>query len=201
MIGGIVGVLLLCAVGAFFLFGRTTELVGTVAGVTWQRSIAIMAQTPVRAADWRAQIPNDAKVLSCELKPRRYSNVQEPNSTQVCGTPYLVDQGNGTAKSVQDCQYRVSEQYCSYTRLQWTVINTLVARGTDLQPTWPNLALATGEREGNRAEEYRVIFDAGGQQYTYQPQNTNEFARFQRGSRWQMKVNGIGSITELQPAP
>jgi hypothetical protein len=138
--------------------------------------------------------------LGCELKPRRFSDVQEPNSTKVCGTPYIVDQGNGTGKAVQDCQFQVSEQYCSYTRLQWTVINTVEARGTDIQPNWPALALASGQKEGNRAEEYRVIFDSGGKQYTYTPQNANEYAQFQRGSRWNLTVNGIGSITGVKPA-
>ncbi len=200
MIGGIVAVILLCLVGAYFLFFRTSDTVGTVTGVTWQRTIAILAQTPVRDANWQDQIPAGATVLSCELKPRRFSDVQEANSVKVCGTPYVIDQANGTGQVVQDCQYQVSEQYCSFTRLQWTVINTVAARGTDLQPNWPALALKTGEREGNRAEEYRVIFDAGGKQYTYQPP-ASEFARFQRGSRWNLKINGLGAITSVLPAP
>jgi ribosomal protein L40E len=200
MIAGVVGLLILCAAGAYFLFARTSELVGTVAGVTWQRSIAIMAQVPVRDAEWREQLPADANIVSCELKPRRFSDVQEPNSVQVCGTPYVVDQGDGTGKVVRDCQYQVSEQYCSYTRLQWSVINTVSSRGTDLQPNWPLFSLATGEREGNRAEEYRVLFDAGGKQYSYTPSNASDFARFPRGSRWNLTVNGIGAITDLKPA-
>lgn len=201
MIGGIVAALLLCAVGAYFLFARTSDVVGTVATTGWQRSIAVMAQVPVRDANWQDQIPSGANVLACELKPRRFSQVPVANSVEVCGTPYVIDQGNGTGKSVQDCQYQVSEQYCSFTRLQWSVINTIESRGTDLQPTWPLFSLATGEKEGNRAEEYRVTFDSGGQQYTYTPDTAADFARFQRGTRWNLTVNGIGAITSLQPAP
>lgn len=200
MIGGIIAVLLLCAVGAYFLFFRTSATTAVVSGVTWQRTIAIMAQVPVRDADWQDRIPSGANVLGCEFKPRRFSQVQEPNSVKVCGTPYVIDQGTGLGKAVQDCQYQVSEQYCSYTRLQWTVVNTVVSRGTDLNPNWPLVSLATGEREGNRAQEYRVIFDAGGQQYSYTPQNENDFARFTRGSRWNLKVNGLGDIVEATPA-
>lgn len=200
MIAGIVAVLLLCAVGAYFLFFRTSDTVGTVTGLNWQRTIAIMAMVPVRSADWQDQVPSDANVLGCELKPRRTSDVEEPNSVKVCGTPYVLDQGTGSGKVVQDCQYRVSEQYCSFTRLQWTVINTVAARGTDLQPNWPLYSLNTGEREGNRAEEYRVIFDAGGKQYTYTANDASRYTQFQPGSRWVLKVNGLGDIVEATPA-
>lgn len=201
MIGGIIALVLLCGVGAYFLFFRTSDTTGTVSGVSWQRTIAILAQTPVRDANWQNQLPVNATVTSCELKPRRFSDVQEPNSKKVCGTPYVVDQGNGTGKAVQDCQYQVSEQYCSFTHLQWTVINTVAARGTDLQPNWPLYSLTTGEKEGNRAEEYRVIFDAGGKQYTYTPSSSTDFARFARGSRWSLKINGLGDIVDATPAP
>lgn len=200
LIGGIVALLVLCAVGAYFIFGRSSQTVGTVSNTSWQRSIAIMALVPVRDADWQNQIPSDANVLSCELRPRRFSDTQEPNSTKVCGTPYVVDQGNGTGKVVQDCQYQVSEEYCSFTRMQLSVINTVTGRGTDLNPVWPALALQSGQQEGNRAEEYRVIFEAGGQQYSYTPQDATDFARFPRGSRWNLTVNGLGGITALQPA-
>lgn len=200
LIGGIVALLLACGVGAYFLFGRTSDVTARVAGVNWQRTIAIMAQQPVRDATWKDQIPTGATVLSCEMKPRRYSQVEEPNSQKVCGTPYVVDQGNGTGKVVRDCQYRVSEQYCSYTHLQWTVINTVAARGTDLEPNWPLYSLNTGEREGNRAEQYRVIFDAGGKEYTYTPQNASDFAQFAPGSRWMLKLNGLGSIVQVTSA-
>lgn len=201
MIGSIIAVLLLCAVGAYLLFFRTSDSTGTVSGVTWERTIAIMAETPVRAADWQNQLPVNATVSSCELKPRRFSDVEEPNSKKVCGTPYIVDQGNGTGKAIQDCQYQVSEQYCSYTHLQWTVINTVAAKGTDLQPNWPLYTLKSGEREGNRAQEYRVTFDAGGKQYTYTTEDANQFARFTRGSRWNLQINGLGAIVNVTPAP
>lgn len=200
LIVGIIAVVALCAVGAYFLFARTSDVTGTVAGVNWERTIAIMALAPVRDADWQDRLPSDAKVLSCELKPRRFSDVQEPNSVKVCGTPYVLDQGNGTGKVVKDCQYRVSEQYCSYTTLKLTVVDTIAARGTDLNPNWPRPALASGQQEGNRSENYRVIFESGGAQYTYTPPNAAEYARFKPGSRWLLQVNGLGSIIQATPA-
>jgi hypothetical protein len=200
LIGAVVVVVLACIAGFIYLLTQRSDVTATVREVNWERTIAIMGQVPVRDADWQDRIPSGANVLSCELKPRRFSDVEEPNSVQVCGTPYVVDQGTGTGAVKQDCQYQVSEQYCSFTRLQWSVVNTVVSRGTDVQPNWPLFSLNTGEREGNRDEEYRVIFDAGGQQYTYKPGDANEFARFERGSRWNLEINGLGSIINATPA-
>src|SRR5581483_1575309 len=200
LIGGIVALLLLCAGAGYFLFGRTTDTIGTVASVNWQRTIAIMAQATVRDAAWQDQIPAGANVLGCEWKPRRYSDLPEPNSEKVCGTPYVIDQGNGTGKVVQDCQYLVKEQYCSFTRLQWSVVDTLAARGTDFNPYWPALSLQNQQREGNRAEEYHVLFDARGERHTYSPANANEFAKYKIGSQWKLTINGLGSIVKTEPA-
>ena len=200
LIAGIVALLLLCAIGGYFMFFRTSAETGKVQSVNWQRTIAVLALMPMRDATWRDQIPGDSKIVSCEAKPRRYSDSPEPDSEKVCGTPYVLDQGNGTGKVVQDCQFLVKDQYCTFTRLQWTVTDTVAARGHDLNPYWPALSLQNQQREGNRAEEYRVIFDAGGNRYTFTPANANEFAKYKIGSQWKFKVNALGSIMELQPA-
>jgi hypothetical protein len=159
-----------------------------------------MAMVPVRDADWQDRVPAGATVLGCELKPRRFSDSPGENSREVCGTPYVVDEGSGVGKVVQDCQYEISEQYCSFTRMQLSVVDTVAARGTDLNPDWPALALAAGQSQGNRAEDYRVIFDAGGTRYEYAPRDAADFARYQQGSRWNLKLNGLGSIINTEPA-
>ncbi len=199
LIGGSAVVLILC-VGVMFLLFRTSDARATVREVNWQRTIAIMALMPVRDATWQDQLPADAKVLSCELKDRRYSNVPEPNSKKICGTPYVIDQGDGFGKTVQDCQYLVQDQYCTFTRLQWTVTDTVAARGADLNPYWPALTLQDQQREGNRAEDFRVEFVSGNQRYTYNPATAQEFAQYQIGSPWVLKVNALGSVVQATRA-
>lgn len=199
LIGGIIAVLLLCA-GVMFLMLRTSDTRATVEDVNWQRTIAVMALAPVRDATWKEQIPSDAEVLSCELRDRRYSDSPEPNSKKICGTPYVIDQGNGFGKTVQDCQYLVQDQYCSFTRMQWTVVDTIAARGTDLNPYWPALSLQNQQREGNRSEDFRVEFVSGNNRFTYNPASAQEFARFRPGSQWVLKVNALGAVAEAVPA-
>ena len=199
LILGIAAVLLLCASAMFLLF-RTSDTRATVDNVNWQRTIAVMALMPVRDATWKDQLPSDANVLGCELKDRRYSDSPEPNSKKICGTPYVIDQGNGFGKTVQDCQYLVQDQYCSFTRLQWTVVDTIAARGTDLNPYWPPLTLQNQQREGNRSEDFRVELVSGSDRYTYNPPSAQEFARYKIGSHWKLTVNGLGSIVNTEPA-
>jgi hypothetical protein len=101
---------------------------------------------------------------------------------------------------VQDCQYLVRDQYCSFTRLQWGVVDTVAARGTDLTPYWPALNLQNQQREGNRSEDFRVEFVSGSNRYTYNPASAEEFARFRPGSRWVLQVNALGSVAGATPA-
>jgi DNA-directed RNA polymerase subunit RPC12/RpoP len=201
--GVAVAVLLLCVcAGAFFYLGsQTTEATAVVQSVSWERSITILSQQPVKKTAWEDQIPRDAQKGSCAKEVRRTSDEPAPGAEKVCGTPYLKDQGNGTAKVVQDCKYNIKENKCDYTVLEWkSVGNPLVARGADLNPQWPLYQLLAGQREGERSESYRITFIANDKKYDYQPRNVSEFKQFTANSRWQVKINGLGSITEIQRA-
>jgi hypothetical protein len=173
-----------------------------VQGVIWERSIGVEAQVPVERSDWRDQLPAGARVGTCELRPRQFLDAPDPNrrSEKVCGTPYSVEQGDGTSKIVQDCQYQIYDDYCPYTVLEWKEVDRLVAQGFDLQPYWPEAQLTAEQREGGRAEKYTVSFSAGGQTYDYTAEDANEFAQFAPGSRWTLKVNGLGGVNAVEPA-
>ncbi|HLF25399.1 MAG TPA: zinc ribbon domain-containing protein [Anaerolineae bacterium] len=196
----LIGILALAAVAVFiFLLTRTTDTSARVEAVSWERSIEIVELRPVAREDWADLIPSDARKDQCTEKVRRTQAAPAPNAEQVCGTPYTVDQGDGTGKVVQDCQYNVLEQWCSYTRDEWTAVDAVVAQGNDVQPRWPELALVSGQREGGRAEQYEVVFNADGKSYTYSVDSADAFAKFAPGSRWTLKVNGLGAVTEAQP--
>jgi hypothetical protein len=121
----------------------------------------------------------------------------------VCGTAYVVDQGSGTGKVVQDCQYEVYEDWCIYTVDEWQVVDTLTATGASLSPQWPDVSLSADQREGEtREESYRVYFrtDDKKGEYTYRPSTAEEFAQFVTGSEWTLKVNKLGGVTDVEPA-
>jgi hypothetical protein len=119
---------------------------------------------------------------------------------EVCGTPYTEDEGSGLGRVVQDCQYEVYDQWCSYTSDEWRVANTTVLRGSDLNPTWPSLSLANGQQAGDRTESYAVTFQAeeNGQTYLYRLKDSTQFTQYTAGSRWILQINGFGTVVGVE---
>jgi hypothetical protein len=197
----IVGAVILLAVVAFVLLAsRTEDVVGRVEAVEWNRSISILGLGPVTHADWRDEIPSEGVIESCEQRVHHTQDDPDPNAEKVCGTPYTVDTGSGFGEVVQDCQYQVYEPWCKYTVREWSVIDTAVLNGQDFTPRWPAIQLALDQKEGEREENYRCIFDADGKTYTYRTSDVDQFSRCEIGSRWTLKVNALNSVTGIEPA-
>jgi rRNA maturation endonuclease Nob1 len=194
---GLICVLAVAAI--YFLFIRTEELVGRVDGVQWERSIPIEALILVERQDWFDALPSDAEVGDCELEFRYTSDEPEPNSEEVCGTPYEVDTGSGFAEVVQDCVYEVYDDFCTYSVMDWQVFDTFTLTGTDLSPRWPDTNLASDQREGDPNESYEITFSSSEGDYTYTTSDAGEFSRFSSGSSWTLKVNALGSVVSVEP--
>jgi hypothetical protein len=184
----------------YLLFGRTSELTGVVRGVEWTRSVQILALIPVEQEGWRDQIPSEGEIISCQSQVRYESDNPEPNSVEVCGTPYTVDTGSGFGEVVQDCIYEVYDDYCTYTAIEWGVFDTVTATGDDLQAYWPTLNLASDEREGERDQEYKVTFSTEDGTVTYVTDDPTEYVHFVEGSRWVLEVNTLGGVRSVEPA-
>jgi hypothetical protein len=201
IIAGIaLGVLCLGSIIGFIVLGnRTNEVTARVAEISWQLSIAILEKQPVQRSDWNEAVPADAQNVTCQDKYKETRSDPVPNSTEVCGTPYTVDQGSGAGMVVQDCEYQVYASYCDYTIQDWTVVDTVIAQGNDQNPQWPSLNLQSGQQEGDRSEQYQVIFEADGETYTYQPGDSAEYSQFDVGSEWLLSINTFGAIKEINP--
>ena len=195
-----IGAVILIAIIAFIIMGsRSKAVVGEVSDVYWRRAIAIEAFMPVTRENWRTDIPADAEIGNCRKEVRRTQSEPEPGAREVCGTPYVKDEGSGYGKVVQDCQYQIFEEKCQYKALAWVAVPALVREGHDLAPAWPDKALSQEQRQAGRTEGYTVVFETDGRTYEYTPRNEDEFRSFQPGSRWQLEVNGFGSVTGVTP--
>jgi len=181
------------------LSSTAKELSAVVQSVGWQRRIVIQQYTEVSREDWRSNIPAGAELLSCRAELAGTSSQPSSNSVKVCGTPYLVDMGNGYAEAVQDCYYEVYEDYCSYKGMDWVQVDTLIASGSDQNPYWPDFTPSGSYREGGRAEQYTVTFSADGDLYPYQPSSYQEFLQYRVGSRWTLGVNAFNQLTDVRP--
>lgn len=182
------------------LSGRTTAVSGVVQDVHWERSIPIEVFGPVEREEWLDDLPAEAENISCQQEYRYTSSSPEGNYEEVCGTPYSVDKGSGFAEVVQDCEYRIYEDYCSYTILDWSVTDTAVLTGNNLSPIWPEPSLSSERRLGpSRNETYSVTFAAGNETYSYDADNVGEFLQYQIGSSWNLNVNTFGIILSVDP--
>ncbi len=195
-----IGVLIVAAIVCGLLLFRTSDTLAAVQGVQWQRMIKILEERPVDHEAWRDQIPSGADVGSCTLKVRGTQDQPAPNAEKICGTPYTVDTGSGVGKVVQDCKYEVKDDWCAYSQLEWTMVNSAVAQGTDARPQWPPMNLRANQREGDREETYVVFFTSDGKQYQMTVANATELLKYTVGSRWKLKVNALGGIVAADPA-
>ena len=190
-----------CATLAWLASGlfSSSEVSARVSSVSWERQIAVEVWGPVEASDWAVELPAEAEIISCSSEYHYSSQNFEPNATEVCGTPYTVDTGTGLGEVVQDCTYQVYDDYCRYTINSWTVADSLVASGSDLQPYWPEANLSAQERLGQQTEQYLIRFSADDQTYTYRTSDLNLFRQAQPGSIWTITVNDFGAVSSAAP--
>lgn len=200
IIAGAVACVALAAV-AIALLTRTKPVTGSVRSVEWSRSIAVEAMQPIERKDWRDQIPSGAEILSCEQELRDTSDEPAPGALEVCGTPYTIDTGSGYGEVVQDCVYEVYDDYCTYSELDWAVVDHVTASGDNLDPYWPTLTVASDQREGQREETFLVLFSTedGGRRYS--PDSEASFKQFSPGSTWTLEINALGTVVKVSPAP
>ncbi len=202
-IGVIIAAVVAClALGGILwaLLGRSEELTATVSAVNWTRSIPIEILGEIEAEDWFDDIPAGAEIRSCESAYRNSQAEPAPGAVEVCGTPYTVDEGSGFGEVVQDCEYEIYDDWCSYITMDWIVFDTLTISGDDLQPSWPEAQLTTDQRFGEGQEDFEVTFRSDEGSYTYSPDSETEFIEFEIGSDWSLSVNALGGITSLEPA-
>jgi hypothetical protein len=154
----------------------------------------------VQHQTWRDEIPAGVAVGACELKVRATQDQPAPNAEKICGTPYTVDTGTGTGKVVQDCQYQVKDNWCAYTQQEWTVVDSVVAKGADANPDWPVVKLRADQREGDRQEAYVVLFSSDGKEYQLSVGSAEDLAKYVVGSRWKLKVNALGGVVAAEAA-
>jgi hypothetical protein len=193
------GVLLLICAAIYFLFMRTSAIVGTVTEAHYTRSFVIEAIVPVQSEDWANELPSDAYNLSCR---EEVSVVQsEPPASgryeEVCGTPYNVDTGGGFAEVVQDCEYQVYEDYCSYTLDAWVPVATVEQEWGGLDVPLP--PLKSDQRFGERSGYYQCEFDVNGAEYTYTTDLVELIGQCQLGSQWTLEINSLGAVVSITP--
>lgn len=193
--GGLIGIgaaLLTACVSIYFIFFNTSTVNGEVLSVAWERSVPILEFLPVEYEDWQDEIPSEGEILSCDSREREVVSEPVANSEEVCGTPYTVDTGGGAAEVVQDCEYHVYDDYCSYSILEWTPVETATLSGSDFSPMWPSPSITSEQQLGEQSETYTIVFSADGKTYTYETEDFDLYMQADIGSTWELEVNALG---------
>lgn len=198
IIAGIVGLLAVLCIGFFLFMSRTDAVTGRVTDVSWERSIVILGLGPATYSTWEDEIPFGAEVGSCREQVRYTSDSPQPNSVEVCGEPYTVDTGTGIGEVVQDCEYQVYDDFCSYTVMEMQPVGTARLDGRDMSPEWPQPVLEADQELGNRDESYTIEFDVDGERYTYRTSDADLYARLVPGSEWTVQINQFGNIVGVE---
>jgi hypothetical protein len=163
----------------------------------WVRTIEIMGLRPRQYTDWLDEIPGDAVIGACHDEVRDVVDEPVPNSVEVCGTPYAVDQGTGFGEVVQDCVYQVIEQQCQYTVNVWQPVDVITEEGSGINPTWPSLA--PQQREGDREEQYQCVISVNDVRYTYQTRSYEDYLLCEPGAQWNVVTNESGQLLSAAP--
>jgi hypothetical protein len=135
-----------------------------VAGLTWERTIAIEAYVNDRRAGWCDELPSGAREVARRKEQRGSDQVADGQECKV----KRKDKGDGTFKETKECTPKYKSvpkmsDKCDYEVTAWKVARSLRASGAkESAPSWPaapslRLGSCLGcERTGARAETYIV---------------------------------------------
>ncbi len=186
MIGGIAVALFACCLAVFFVFVLPTSSVqATVTDIYWQTSVPVEEVQAVDYNNERGSPPSGAYNVSCDTQ-----------SEEVCEQK-TIDKGNGFAEVVEDC-HTETEQYCDYTRDEWTTIQTYTLDGHDWSPLYEQPDLASGQRLGGESVTYTVTFETEKGEKQYHPDDLGEYQQYDIGQVWTLKLNALGSIISVE---
>lgn len=199
-LGVLIGLGALCLIIVLVMtFSRKESLVGRVQSVNWTRTIQIEGLREVTYQTWKDELPQNATPGTCEKKYHHTQVESEPGAEEVCGTPYTKDTGGGFGQVVQDCEYKIYQDYCSYKVKEWQVVDQVALKGSDLNPRWPQPNLGQGQRAGDQEERYVIVLSTDKGEYTYSTSDAALFARCQPGSEWTLVINAFNQVTSIEP--
>lgn len=196
----VLGIVLIGACLLISSLFRTSDVTAKVNQRYWERTVVLQQYGPVTREDWRDEIPTEGEVLECQAKFRYESSVPVSGAEEICGTPYTVDEGSGFGKVVQDCTYRVYEDFCRYEIEDWSNLRQISLNGANDEPKWPETTLQQNQRYGTQGERYRIEFDTGKEIQVFETSEYSIYNQATPGSRWILAVNGLGQVVDIEPA-
>ncbi len=149
---------------------RTRHAEMTLTAHRWERSVGIEEYADQEQADWRDQLPSDARVQRCHRKERSSRRVQTGEDCHI----ERKDKKDGTFEQIKQCAptYRsepIDDDWCTFVVQRWRELEAVKTSGTGMSPVWPTAglpppaaaAILGAKRQGKRTET--LILELGGQ--------------------------------------
>ena len=181
----IIAIILCCLAGAFFILSPSKSVRGIVEQVHWQTNISLQEEVEAHYSNERGNPPSDAYDVACHTE-----------SEEVC-TEETIDQGNGFAEVVETCETH-SEEYCSYSVMEWQRVEMLSLEGDNFAPQYASPSVSSNQRLGEESVDYTVIFSTDSEMLNYSVDELGEFKSFQIGSEWTLNMNRLGGIVSVE---
>jgi len=201
IVGAVLLVVGCIAVAAFLIFGGK-DVTSTVDGFEWQRSIDIETYQTVTEEDWA--VPAGGRILSEREEKHHDEEILDHVETreEVCGK---IDLGDGFFEdkicTIEENVYRTEAVYqplYTYEIEKWIVVRTLQEGERDHSPFWPRADLDSGEREGEQAATYTIIFRDSEGEIRRHTLDLDEWQSFENKQEVVLKLNALGGISDIE---
>lgn len=140
--------------------------------------------------------PHDCRCSSsCSDNNNGYSTCRE-----TCSTCY-----DSCYRIEHDTCYHqcpVIDEWCSYNYYEWPTIHTETRSGNNHNMEDPDLHIQPNSSSPQRIVHERyfsVVFSNEGDTWSYVPNSTEDYNRFEVGAEWLIEVNRIGEVSPLHP--
>jgi len=200
MIGAAVAVVV-CVLAVVFLWKK--DIVVTVRGQTWSRTIGIEQLSPERKSSWCDQKPYDAYNVTRSREVRSHRQIPDG---QTCTTE-RKSRGDGSYTNERVCRtkYRSEPIYddkCYYTVDRWSEQRAVTAQGTIADtPHWPTLpplrrgSTIGSEREGQHRARYAVALQGPKDVYDC-AYDEARWRSYTQGQQYPMKIGVVTGFAD-----
>ncbi|PIR93584.1 hypothetical protein COT97_05860 [Candidatus Falkowbacteria bacterium CG10_big_fil_rev_8_21_14_0_10_39_11] len=203
-----------------FLFAKYDEN-AIVINISWWRTSAIDQRFVESDENWDDNMPAGAFNVDCDSQQRGTEDCNphgcdpfpcnpEPCNCKWVKTNKCTDLETGfeecdEEEQCEECftdtcyktcydQCPVYDDWCSYDYHVWREIQRETTRGNDHNEYWHDLQPNGELQRMTQTSGYEVNFSVNEKEYSYEPEDSVDFARFNIGEPWQIRVNRVGSV-------
>lgn len=181
---------------AWFLLLETKSVKAIVVNHEWKMGYEIEEERTITSEAWEDNVPFNARVI-------RRTNKQRDTEPVVVGTEWVKSEEenleNGYTKETMEEVEIIEDKpiydtWCTYQYEDWVYDDTKEKEGVGKSPSFPILQLQSTQRIAGEIEEYWIVFEDENLIERKKLFPAMEWERIEKGERFILHINRIGSI-------